>query len=222
MTELECQSSQSPAIKSQKTELNQTIEELENTLRDKEEVCVCVRVFVCVYVHVTHPYHLFTVLQEMEKLKEELENMNDLMEQKDTLTQKLEVSEMKLQLGPHSLNKNARTYLKDTASVSPGDRAAQSGAGGAAAGCRAAAGGEPGGAGELQKEPADAAGDAGRQDLRADGAQRHLGPAHRGGQLETGLPDLHRQSHMIIYTPQVNRINPTPPCPNLSPTPDTH
>lgn len=38
MTELECQSNQTPAIKSQKTELNQTIEELENALRDKEEV----------------------------------------------------------------------------------------------------------------------------------------------------------------------------------------
>ncbi|XP_062238092.1 homer protein homolog 1b isoform X3 [Platichthys flesus] len=69
VTELECQSSQSPAIKSQKTELNQTIEELENTLRDKEE--------------------------EMEKLKEELENMNDLMEQKDTLTQKLEETDLR-------------------------------------------------------------------------------------------------------------------------------
>ncbi|KAJ4941595.1 hypothetical protein JOQ06_011473 [Pogonophryne albipinna] len=64
VTELECQSNQTPVIKSQKTELNQTIEELENTLRDKEE--------------------------EMERLKEELENMNDLMEQKETLTQKLE------------------------------------------------------------------------------------------------------------------------------------
>uniref|UniRef100_A0A8C5BK50 Homer scaffold protein 1 n=1 Tax=Gadus morhua TaxID=8049 RepID=A0A8C5BK50_GADMO len=62
VTELECQSNQSPVIKSQKAELNQTIEELENTLRDKEE--------------------------EMERLKEELENMNDLMEQKDSLTQK--------------------------------------------------------------------------------------------------------------------------------------
>lgn len=41
MTELECQSNQTPVIKSQKTELNQTIEELETTLRDKEEVCVC-------------------------------------------------------------------------------------------------------------------------------------------------------------------------------------
>uniref|UniRef100_A0A8P4KPH0 Homer protein homolog 1 n=1 Tax=Dicentrarchus labrax TaxID=13489 RepID=A0A8P4KPH0_DICLA len=69
VTELECQSNQTPVIKSQKTELNQTIEELENTLRDKEE--------------------------EMEKLKEELENMNDLMEQKDTLTQKLEETELR-------------------------------------------------------------------------------------------------------------------------------
>lgn len=46
MTELECQSNQTPAIKSQKTELNQTIEELENALRDKEEVCVCVSVIL--------------------------------------------------------------------------------------------------------------------------------------------------------------------------------
>lgn len=46
MTELECQSNQTPAIKSQKTELNQTIEELENALRDKEEVCVCVCVIL--------------------------------------------------------------------------------------------------------------------------------------------------------------------------------
>uniref|UniRef100_A0A8C3AVY7 Homer scaffold protein 1b n=1 Tax=Cyclopterus lumpus TaxID=8103 RepID=A0A8C3AVY7_CYCLU len=69
VTELECQSIQTPVIKSQKTELNQTIEELENTLRDKEE--------------------------EMEKFKEELENMNDLMEQKDTLTQKLEETELR-------------------------------------------------------------------------------------------------------------------------------
>lgn len=42
VTELECQSNQTPVIKSQKTELNQTIEELETALRDKEEVCVCV------------------------------------------------------------------------------------------------------------------------------------------------------------------------------------
>lgn len=41
VTELECQSNQTPVIKSQKTELNQTIEELENVLRDKEEVSFC-------------------------------------------------------------------------------------------------------------------------------------------------------------------------------------
>lgn len=51
VTELECQSTQTPVIKSQKTELNQTIEELENTLRDKEEVCVCVRVCVCGFMY---------------------------------------------------------------------------------------------------------------------------------------------------------------------------
>lgn len=38
VTELECVSSQTTAIKSQKTELNQTIEELEAALRSKEEV----------------------------------------------------------------------------------------------------------------------------------------------------------------------------------------
>ena len=96
MTELECQSNQSPAIKSQKTELNQTIEELETTLRDKEEVCVR----ECEWLmHLTFMLHslliCFYILQEMEKLKEELENMNDLMEQKDTLTQKLEVRDTK-------------------------------------------------------------------------------------------------------------------------------
>lgn len=38
VTELECVSGQTTAIKSQKTELNKTIEELELALRDKEEV----------------------------------------------------------------------------------------------------------------------------------------------------------------------------------------
>lgn len=102
MTELECQSNQTPAIKSQKTELNQTIEELENALRDKEEVRLC-RWFwervgdLWMFMQQSPPsmLHCLTlavyVFQEMEKLKEELENMNDLMEQKDTLTQKLEV-----------------------------------------------------------------------------------------------------------------------------------
>lgn len=43
VTELECVSGQTTVIKSQKTELNQTIEELELALKAKEEVCVCVR-----------------------------------------------------------------------------------------------------------------------------------------------------------------------------------
>lgn len=38
VTELECVSGQTTVIKSQKTELNQTIEELESALRAKEEV----------------------------------------------------------------------------------------------------------------------------------------------------------------------------------------
>uniref|UniRef100_A0A6Q2WZX6 WH1 domain-containing protein n=1 Tax=Esox lucius TaxID=8010 RepID=A0A6Q2WZX6_ESOLU len=63
VTELECQSTQIPVIKSQKTELNQTIEELENTLKAKEE--------------------------EMEQLKDQVENTNELLEQRDSLSQKL-------------------------------------------------------------------------------------------------------------------------------------
>lgn len=39
VTELECVSGQTTVIKSQKTELNQTIEELELELKAKEEVC---------------------------------------------------------------------------------------------------------------------------------------------------------------------------------------
>lgn len=38
VTELECVSGQTTVIKTQKTELNQTIEELEATLKAKEEV----------------------------------------------------------------------------------------------------------------------------------------------------------------------------------------
>lgn len=40
VTELECVSGQTTTIKSQKTELNQTIEELESALKAKEEVRV--------------------------------------------------------------------------------------------------------------------------------------------------------------------------------------
>lgn len=113
------------------------------------------------------------VLQEMEKLKEELEHMNDLMEQKDTLTQKLEVC-----IALHKENiVFSKTYslriflpfdetsLPANVICSPGDRAAQPGAGGATVGGRAAAGGEPGRAGEFQEESPDTFGVAGWQDL---------------------------------------------------------
>ncbi|KAJ7993887.1 hypothetical protein DPEC_G00259360 [Dallia pectoralis] len=68
VTELECQSTQIPVIKSQKTELNQTIEELESSLKDKEE--------------------------EMERLKDQVENTNELLEQRDLLSQKLHETEL--------------------------------------------------------------------------------------------------------------------------------
>ncbi|XP_058844618.1 homer protein homolog 1 isoform X1 [Acipenser ruthenus] len=67
VTELECVSAQANAIKSHKTELNQTIEELEATLKAKEE--------------------------EIERLKEEMEHARQLQTQRDTLTQKLQETE---------------------------------------------------------------------------------------------------------------------------------
>ncbi|KAI1905229.1 hypothetical protein AGOR_G00013970 [Albula goreensis] len=67
VTELECVSGQTNVIKSQKTELNQTIEELESTLKAKEE--------------------------ELERLKEEVDNANQLQAQRDSLTQKLQETE---------------------------------------------------------------------------------------------------------------------------------
>ncbi|KAJ8396570.1 hypothetical protein AAFF_G00016360 [Aldrovandia affinis] len=67
VTELECVSGQSNVIKSQKTELNHTIEELESTLKEKEE--------------------------ELERLKEEVDNANQLQAQRDSLTQKLQETE---------------------------------------------------------------------------------------------------------------------------------
>ncbi|XP_061119810.1 homer protein homolog 1 [Conger conger] len=67
VTELECVSGQTNVIKSQKTELNQTIEELECTLKAKEE--------------------------ELERLKEEVDNANQLQAQRDSLTQKLQETE---------------------------------------------------------------------------------------------------------------------------------
>ncbi|KAK5614669.1 Homer protein 1 [Crenichthys baileyi] len=71
VTELECVSGQTTAIKSQKTELNRTIEELELALKAKEE--------------------------ELERLKAEVESANEFRFQKDTLTQKLKETESRNQ-----------------------------------------------------------------------------------------------------------------------------
>ncbi|XP_047228690.1 homer protein homolog 1-like isoform X3 [Girardinichthys multiradiatus] len=72
VTELECVSGQTTAIKSQKTELNRTIEELELALKAKEE--------------------------ELERLKAEVESANEFRFQKDTLTQKLKETESRNQM----------------------------------------------------------------------------------------------------------------------------
>ncbi|XP_071757824.1 homer protein homolog 1 isoform X1 [Centroberyx gerrardi] len=71
VTELECVSGQTTVIKSQKTELNQTIEELELALKAKEE--------------------------ELEQLKVEVESANEFQSQKDSLTQKLQDTESRNQ-----------------------------------------------------------------------------------------------------------------------------
>ncbi|XP_008286798.1 homer protein homolog 1 [Stegastes partitus] len=71
VTELECVSGQTTAIKSQKTELNQTIEELEMALKAKEE--------------------------ELERLKAEVESANEFKTQKDSITQKLQDTESRNQ-----------------------------------------------------------------------------------------------------------------------------
>ncbi|XP_028274015.1 homer protein homolog 1 [Parambassis ranga] len=71
VTELECVSGQTTAIKSQKTELNQTIEELELALKAKEE--------------------------ELEKLKAEVESATEFKSQKVSLTQKLQDTEFRNQ-----------------------------------------------------------------------------------------------------------------------------
>uniref|UniRef100_A0A667XIM1 Homer scaffold protein 1 n=1 Tax=Myripristis murdjan TaxID=586833 RepID=A0A667XIM1_9TELE len=71
VTELECVSGQTTVIKSQKTELNQTIEELELALKTKEE--------------------------ELERLKAEVESANEFQSQKDSLAQKLQDTESRNQ-----------------------------------------------------------------------------------------------------------------------------
>ncbi|XP_062340737.1 homer protein homolog 1-like [Osmerus eperlanus] len=72
VTELECVSGQTTVIKSQKTELNQTIEELESELKAKEE--------------------------ELERLKAEVESANEFQTQKDSLAQKLKDTESRNQV----------------------------------------------------------------------------------------------------------------------------
>ncbi|XP_072778106.1 homer protein homolog 1 isoform X2 [Taeniopygia guttata] len=69
VTELECVSSQANAVHTHKTELNQTIQELESTLKKKEE--------------------------EIEGLKQEIENARELQAQRDSLTQKLQEVEIR-------------------------------------------------------------------------------------------------------------------------------
>uniref|UniRef100_A0A8C6V3L6 Homer scaffold protein 1b n=1 Tax=Neogobius melanostomus TaxID=47308 RepID=A0A8C6V3L6_9GOBI len=72
VTELECVSGQTTAIKTHKTELNKTIEGLELALKDKEE--------------------------ELERLKAEVESSNVFYSKKDTLVQKLQDTENRNQL----------------------------------------------------------------------------------------------------------------------------
>ncbi|XP_059398413.1 homer protein homolog 1 isoform X1 [Carassius carassius] len=67
VTELECVSGQTAGVKTQKTELNQTIEELEAELKAREE--------------------------ELENLKQEVEKASQLQTQKDSLAQKLQETE---------------------------------------------------------------------------------------------------------------------------------
>ncbi|XP_034751846.1 homer protein homolog 1 isoform X3 [Etheostoma cragini] len=78
VTELECVSGQTTVIKTQKTELNQTIEELESALKAKEE--------------------------ELERLKAEVESANEFQSQKDSLTQKLQDVELRNQTLEAQLN----------------------------------------------------------------------------------------------------------------------
>ncbi|XP_074933198.1 homer protein homolog 1-like isoform X1 [Phalacrocorax aristotelis] len=69
VTELECVSSQANAVHTHKTELNQTIQELESMLKKKEE--------------------------EIERLKQEIDSVGKLQAQRDSLTQKLQEVEIR-------------------------------------------------------------------------------------------------------------------------------
>ncbi|KAM4754250.1 homer protein homolog 1-like isoform 3-T3 [Cyanocitta cristata] len=69
VTELECVSSQANEVHTHKTELNQTIQELESTLKKKEE--------------------------EIERLKQEINSARELQAQRNSLTQKLQEVEIR-------------------------------------------------------------------------------------------------------------------------------
>lgn len=92
VTELECVSSQTTAIKSQKTELNQTIEELEAALRAKEEVGRGEEEMEAAGAGSQYS-PLVPPLQELQRLKAEVESANEFQTQKDSLTLKLQVRE---------------------------------------------------------------------------------------------------------------------------------
>lgn len=91
MTELECVSGQTTVIKSQKTELNRTIEELELALKAKEEVRSVWRGAPSAGMTSLTSVSMFG-FQELERLKAEVESANEFKFQKDALTQKLKVS----------------------------------------------------------------------------------------------------------------------------------
>lgn len=91
VTELECVSSQTTAIKSQKTELNQTIEELEAALRAKEEVGK--EEMEAAGAGSKYSPFVPPPSQELQRLKAEVESANEFQTQKDSLTLKLQVRE---------------------------------------------------------------------------------------------------------------------------------
>ncbi|CAG05251.1 unnamed protein product, partial [Tetraodon nigroviridis] len=172
VTELECVSSQTTAIKSQKTELNLTIEELEAALKAKEE--------------------------ELQRLRAEVESANQFQTQKDSLALRLQVRAGARSASAAPLPPLRQE--PDRLSVA-GHRVQEPDAGGPAEGAGAASGEQPAGAGGLPQGPALAAGAAGQPHPGADGAAGHPGPAP-AGQLDACAPPAsarrtHPPSHRV-------------------------
>uniref|UniRef100_A0A3Q2E738 Homer scaffold protein 1 n=1 Tax=Cyprinodon variegatus TaxID=28743 RepID=A0A3Q2E738_CYPVA len=103
VTELECVSGQTTVIKSQKTELNRTIEELELALKAKEEVRRVWRGTPSAGMTSLTSVSMFG-FQELERLKAEVESANEFKFQKDALTQKLKETESRNQTLEAQLN----------------------------------------------------------------------------------------------------------------------